>query len=177
MLRCNVDSSAAITPEDNSMHALTHADLLCQSEPSRPLGNELLQTHQQQRKAAGQDSKGTAPRFERLMDRLDLTDKERLAMLYVLVKQVSQEDFSNLFPKFGRSPPSFAAFAGLVSPGMLHNHLHHIMHSMFTTFASAQHHFADLVRPGVLPWHSTQLQHIRQGTLHAAISAPLWQTC
>ncbi len=53
------------------------------------------------------------------MDRLDLTDKERLAMLYVLVKQVSQEDFSNLFPKFGRSPPSFAAFAGLVSIGML----------------------------------------------------------
>jgi hypothetical protein len=83
------------------------------------LGNELLQTHQQQRKAAGQNSKGTAPRFERLMDRLNLTDKERLAMLYVLVKQVSQEDFSNLFPKFGRSPPSFAAFAGLVSIGML----------------------------------------------------------
>lgn len=40
-------------------------------------------------------------------------------MLYVLVKQVSQEDFSNLFPKFGTSPPSFAAFAGLVSPFML----------------------------------------------------------
>jgi len=89
------------------------------AEHSHFLGNELLQTHQQQRKAAGQNSKGTAPRFERLMDRLNLTDKERLAMLYVLVKQVSQEDFSNLFPKFGRSPPSFAAFAGLVSIGML----------------------------------------------------------
>ena len=49
------------------------------------------------------------------MARLDLSDKEQLAMLYVLVKQVSQEDFSNLFPKFGRSSPSFAAFANLVS--------------------------------------------------------------
>lgn len=53
------------------------------------------------------------------MSRLDLTGKEQLAMLYVLVKQVGQEDFSNLFPKFGTSPPSFAAFAGLVSPFML----------------------------------------------------------
>ncbi|DBB01935.1 hypothetical protein WJX77_010097 [Trebouxia sp. C0004] len=77
------------------------------------LALDAIETRHQQRKAAGQNSKGTAPRFERLMDRLDLTDKERLAMLYVLVKQVSQEDFSNLFPKFGRSPPSFAAFAGL----------------------------------------------------------------
>ncbi len=143
------------------MHAHTYTDLLCQPKPSRSLGNELLQSHQQQRKAAGQDSKGTAPRFERLMDRLDLTDKERLAMLYVLVKQVSQEDFSNLFPKFGRSPPSFAAFAGLVSPGMLPNHLHHIVQSMFTTFTSVRHHSPDL-RPGVLTWHSTQLQHIMQ---------------
>jgi len=62
------------------------------------------------------DSKAIAPRFERLMARLDLTGKEQLAMLYVLVKQVSQEDFSNV----GRSSPSFAAFASLVSPVMLH---------------------------------------------------------
>ena len=75
----------------------------------------MLQAHQQQRKAASSSSKGTAPRFERLMARLDLSDKEQLAMLYVLVKQVSQEDLSNLVPKFGRSSPSFAAFAKLVS--------------------------------------------------------------
>ena len=49
------------------------------------------------------------------MSRLDLSDKEQLAMLYVLVKQVSQEDLSNLVPKYGRSSPSFAAFAKLVS--------------------------------------------------------------
>ena len=49
------------------------------------------------------------------MARLDLSDKEQLAMLYVLVKQVSQEDLSNLVPKYGRSSPSFAAFAKLVS--------------------------------------------------------------
>jgi hypothetical protein len=86
------------------------------------------------------------------MDRLDLTDKERLAMLYVLVKQVSQEDFSNLFPKFGRSPPSFAAFAGLVA-ALPPKHLHHVMQSTFTS---------DLASLGVLPWHLTQLQHIMQ---------------
>ena len=67
------------------------------------------------------------------MDRLDLTDKERLAMLYVLVKQVSQEDFSNLFPKFGRSPPSFAAFAGLVSIGMLPWHSSQLQYNMQLT--------------------------------------------
>lgn len=75
----------------------------------------LLQAHQQQRKAASSSSKATAPRFERLMARLDLSDKEQLAMLYVLVKQVSQEDLSNLVPKYGRSSPSFAALAKLVS--------------------------------------------------------------
>lgn len=93
------------------------------------------------------------------MDRLDLTDKERLAMLYVLVKQVSQEDFSNLFPKFGRSPPSFAAFAGLVSIGMLPCRLYHIMQSTFTTFTSARHHFGDLASLGALPWHGTASAH------------------
>lgn len=40
-------------------------------------------------------------------------------MLYVLVKQVSQEDLSSLVPKYGRSSPSFAAFADLVS---IHGH-------------------------------------------------------
>ena len=104
------------------------------------------------------------------MDRLDLTDKERLAMLYVLVKQVSQEDFSNLFPKFGRSPPSFAAFAGLVSIGMLPCRLYHIMQSTFTTFTSARHHFGDLASLGALPWHLAQLQHIMQSTLRAFTS-------
>lgn len=49
------------------------------------------------------------------MARLDLSIKEQLAMLYVLVKQVSQEDLSGLVPKYGRSSPSFAAFADLVS--------------------------------------------------------------
>lgn len=73
-----------------------------------------MQAHQQQRKAAS-SSNGTAPRFERLMARLELSDKEQLAMLYVLVKQVSQEDLSNLVPKYGRSSPSFSAFAKLVS--------------------------------------------------------------
>lgn len=48
------------------------------------------------------------------MARLDLSAKEQLAMLYVLVKQVSQEDLSSLVPKYGRSSPSFAAFADLV---------------------------------------------------------------
>ena len=67
------------------------------------------------------------------MDRLDLTDKERLAMLFVLVKQVSQEDFSNLFPKFGRSPPSFAAFAGLVSIGALPWHSSQLQYNMQLT--------------------------------------------
>ena len=75
----------------------------------------LLQAHQRQRKAAHAESKTIAPRFERLMARLQLSEKEQLAMLYVLVKQVSQEDISTLFPKFGRSSPSFAAFAELVS--------------------------------------------------------------
>lgn len=41
-------------------------------------------------------------------------------MLYVLVKQVSQEDLSSLVPKYGRSSPSFAAFADLVSMGGHH---------------------------------------------------------
>lgn len=115
------------------MHALIRTDLLYQVEPSLFFGNKLLQTHQQHCKAAGQNSKGTAPRFERLMDRLDLTDKERLAMLFVLVKQVSQEDFSNLFPKFGRSPPSFAAFAGLVSIGTLPWHSSQLQYNMQLT--------------------------------------------
>ena len=75
----------------------------------------MLQAHQQQRQAACAENKSVTPRFQRLMARLELSDKEQLAMLYMLVKQVSQEDFSNLFPKFGRSSPSFAAFAGLVS--------------------------------------------------------------
>ena len=58
------------------------------------------------------------------MARLDLTDKEQLAMLYVLVKQVSQEDLSNLTPRSGcRTPPSFAAFANLVSKVPLVQHL------------------------------------------------------
>lgn len=80
----------------------------------------VLQAHQQQRKVAIQHKRGTAPRFERLMARLNLTEKEQLVMLYVLVKQVSQEDFANLFSKYGRSSPSLAAFADLVSPVMLH---------------------------------------------------------
>lgn len=75
----------------------------------------MVQGYQQQRRAASSDGKPIAPRFERLMARLDLSDKEQLAMLYVLVKQVSQEDFSNLFSKYGRSSPSFAVFASLVS--------------------------------------------------------------
>lgn len=49
------------------------------------------------------------------MASLGLTDKEQLAMLYLLVKQVSQEEMSSLLPRLGRNPPSFAAFANLVS--------------------------------------------------------------
>lgn len=76
-----------------------------------------VQAHQQQRRVrlAGAE----LPRFERLMLRLDLSQKEQLAMVHVLVKQVSQEDFSSLFPKFGRAPPSFAAFADMVSSAAL----------------------------------------------------------
>ena len=73
-----------------------------------------LQAYQQHHRDNA-NSKTIAPRFARLMSRLDLTEKEQLAMMFVLVKQISQEDFSNLFPKFGRPPPSFAAFAELVS--------------------------------------------------------------
>ncbi|KAL3158741.1 hypothetical protein ABBQ32_011470 [Trebouxia sp. C0010 RCD-2024] len=81
---------------------------------------DAIQGHQQQRRAASSDSKPTAPRFERLMARLDLTDKEQLAMLYLLVKQVSQEELSSLLPRLGRNPPSFAAFANLDTLEVLH---------------------------------------------------------
>lgn len=74
-----------------------------------------LQAHQQQRREALRISNSLLPRFERLMGKLSLSDKEEAAMLYVLVKQVSQEDYSNLFPKYGRSPPSFAQFSEMVS--------------------------------------------------------------
>lgn len=78
------------------------------------LAMHAIQVHQQQQQRDQKaDSKAIAPRFARLMSRLDLSEKEQLAMMFVLVKQVSQEDFSNLFPKFGRSSPSFAVFADL----------------------------------------------------------------
>ena len=54
------------------------------------------------------------------MARLDLNDKEQLAMVYLLVKQVSQEEMSSLLPRLGRNPPSFAAFANLVSRPVQH---------------------------------------------------------
>ena len=73
-----------------------------------------MQDYQQHRRVALQGKGSLLPRFERLMARLSLSDKERLAILYILVRQVSQEDLSNVVPKFGRSPPSFASFAGLV---------------------------------------------------------------
>ena len=75
----------------------------------------VLQEHQRNRREALQSTSSLLPRFERLMSRLSLSEKEQLALLYILVRQVSQEDLSNIVPKFGRSPTSFASFAGLVS--------------------------------------------------------------
>lgn len=98
---------------------VVHQPDLCNSSMHRNSEPCLcMQEHQKHRREALQ-GKSLLPRFERLMSRLNLSDKEQLAIMYILVRQVSQEDLSNVVPKYGRSPPSFASFADLVG------HTHH----------------------------------------------------